>query len=247
VEAARWNLERMVEAFPLGVYRDGHDLDLGHPRRRTQPALEGLPALLDLAEQGAGIELAAAPPLGELRVKIAGFGGQGVLFLGALLARAGMLEGRQVCWMPSYGPEMRGGTAHCNVTLSDGEIGSPLIQHPDVLVAMNGPSLERFGADVARGGTILYNASMVERPQPRDGVRAVGVPANELAERLGQPKAANMVALGALLASGLPVSKPAVLAALAAELAGRQEAIESNHRAIEAGMEAVGAMGARSG
>ena len=106
-----------------------------------------------------------ATTIGETRIKIAGFGGQGVLLLGQILAEAGMRARRRVSWIPSYGPEMRGGTAHCHVTLSDREIGSPLIRRPDVLVAMNGPSLERFAADVVSGGTVFYNASMIASVQ----------------------------------------------------------------------------------
>jgi len=132
---------------------------------------------------------------------------------------------------------MRGGTAHCSVTISEVEIGSPLIQNPTVLVAMNGPSLERFGADVVPGGVIFYNSSMISEEPARDDVINVPVPANEIADRLGNPRVANMVMLGALLGHGCAISKEAVLAALPAALKSRPELIELNKKAIEAGME----------
>ena len=149
-------------------------------------------------------------PIEEARYKVAGFGGQGVLLLGLVLAQAGMLARRQVSWIPSYGPEMRGGTANCSVTISDEEIGSPLIEHPTALVAMNGPSLEKFGDDVAPGGTIFYNSSMIDKAPTRGDVTSIPVPANEIADRLGNPRVANMVMLGAMLASGCVLSKEAV-------------------------------------
>jgi Pyruvate/2-oxoacid:ferredoxin oxidoreductase gamma subunit len=150
-----------------------------------------------------------------------------------------MLARRQVSWIPSYGPEMRGGTANCGVTISDQEIGSPLIQNPTVLVAMNGPSLERFGGDVVSGGTVYYNSSMINEAPKRSDVTSIPVPANEIADRLGNPKVANMVVLGAILAGGCPVSKEAVLAALPNVIKSQPELIELNRRAIDAGMEAV--------
>jgi 2-oxoisovalerate ferredoxin oxidoreductase beta subunit len=239
VDAAQWNLTQMTKVFPLGVYRDGHDLDLGHPRVRAQRTPEEIPALLDLGEDTDGPELLVPAAIDEARIKIAGFGGQGVLLMGTLLAHAGMLEQRKVSWMPSYGPEMRGGTAHCSVTLADHEIGSPLIQYPTALVAMNGPSLERFGGDVVQGGTILYNTSMIDKVAPRPDVQMVGIAANEIADRLGNPRVANMVALGALLASGCAVSREAVFAALPSAVKHKNELVQLNRQAILAGMEAV--------
>jgi Pyruvate/2-oxoacid:ferredoxin oxidoreductase gamma subunit len=173
----------------------------------------------------------------EARFKIAGFGGQGVLLLGLALAEAGMLARRQVSWMPSYGPEMRGGTANCSVTVSDQEIGSPLIEQPTVLVAMNGPSLDRFASDVVPGGLIFYNSSMIDAPPQRDDIVAVGVPASDVATSLGNAKVANMVMLGAMLARCSAVSREAVDAALP-RVKMDAALLELNSRALDAGGEA---------
>lgn len=238
VEAAEWTIEEMVKTFPLGKLRDGHDLDLGHPRRHVVHSPEKVAALADVKGEESDLDLPDHhQAVEEAQYKFSGFGGQGMLLIGQIVAHAGMLAKREVSWIPSYGPEMRGGTAHCSVTISEVEIGSPLIQNPTVLVAMNGPSLERFGADVVPGGVIFYNSSMISEEPARDDVINVPVPANEIADRLGNPKVANMVMLGALLGHGCAISKEAVLAALPAALKSRPELIELNKKAIEAGME----------
>ncbi len=240
VDAAAWTLSAMTKVFPLGVYRDGHEHDLGHPRTRAATPLEKIPQVLDIAEAGGNLLLPdTGRAIEEHRFKISGFGGQGVLLMGVVVAQAGMLAGRKVSWMPSYGPEMRGGTAYTNVTVSDQEIGSPLIQHPTVLVAMNGPSLERFEKDVEPGGTIFYNSSLIHEGPKRTDVRAVAVPCNEIADRLGNPKVANMVMLGAMLAHDMRISKEAVVAALPAAVKGHVQLIELNKKAIDAGLEAA--------
>jgi 2-oxoisovalerate ferredoxin oxidoreductase beta subunit len=237
VDAARWTIEEMVKTFPLGKFRDGHDLNLGHPRQRPSYSPKEVAERAGLAPDGSEVTLPDHDkPIAEARYKIAGFGGQGVVLLGTILAHAGMLARRQVSSYPSYGPEMRGGTAHCNVTISDDEIGSPLVQNPTLLVALNGPSLERFAPDVVSGGTIFYNSSMVRAAPARSDVTAFAVPANQIAERLGNPKVANMVVLGALLAHGCAVSKEAVLAALP-RVVKSKELIELNRKALDAGME----------
>ncbi|HXV77807.1 MAG TPA: 2-oxoacid:acceptor oxidoreductase family protein, partial [Candidatus Polarisedimenticolaceae bacterium] len=239
VEAARFTIERMQRDFPLGVVRDGHGLSLGHPRLRRPVDLGDLPGLLETTDASTELELPdRGRAIEETRHKFAGFGGQGVLLLGVLLARAGMLAGRNVSWIPSYGPEMRGGTANCGVTISDAEIGSPLIQNPDVLVAMNGPSLDRFAADVVPGGTIYYNSSMIAAAPARTDVVRVAVPANDIADSLGNPKVANIVVLGSMLAGGAVVSREAILAALPGVIKDKPELIELNRRALHAGMEA---------
>jgi 2-oxoglutarate ferredoxin oxidoreductase subunit gamma len=135
---------------------------------------------------------------------IAGFGGQGVLFAGQLLSYAAMDAGLEVTWIPSYGPEMRGGTANCTVIISDQEIGSPLVQHPQAVIAMNLPSLDKYEPLIARGGTGVVNSSIVTRGPQRSDVTWVPVPANQLAEALGDRRMTNMVLLGALLAR-LPI------------------------------------------
>jgi len=241
VAAAEWTLESMTKVFPLGIYRDGHELPLGHPRHRIEPEPARILDVLGLSGAARGPQASAGRPgIEEARFKFAGFGGQGVLLMGVVLAQAGMNEGRHVSWMPSYGPEMRGGTAYTSVTLSDDEIGSPLIHQPTVLVAMNGPSLERFTNDVVPGGTIFFNSSLVPEPPQRQDVTVVAVPVSEIADRLGNTKVANMVMLGAIVGRGCGPSHDALLAALPAVLKSRPELIELNRRAIAAGVEAVG-------
>lgn len=131
---------------------------------------------------------------------MAGFGGQGIMSMGMLLAYAGMLEEKEVTWMPSYGPEMRGGTANCTVVLSHDAIASPVIKRPHTLLAMNIPSLDKFASMVREGGLILYNASLIPQGSPREDITIFPVPANDIAQELGEKRTLNMVVLGAYLA-----------------------------------------------
>ncbi len=137
----------------------------------------------------------------QTEIIIAGFGGQGVLFAGQLIAYTALDEKKEVTWIPSYGPEMRGGTANCTVIVADDEIGSPLVRNPQAVIAMNLPSLDKYEPLVHEGGVLVVNSSMVDRPVKRTGIRAVLVPGNEIAEELGDRRMANMVLLGALLAN----------------------------------------------
>ena len=148
----------------------------------------------------------------------AGFGGQGVLLMGQLLAAAGMMEGKHTTWVPSYGPEMRGGTANCSVMLSDEEIDSPLITRPTSLIVMNRPSLEKFEDKVVPGGSIFVNSSMIDVKVKREDVNAYYVPCNDLAAELGNNKVANMIMLGAYLGKSKCVDVETVLDALLEKL-----------------------------
>src|SRR5262249_54069136 len=153
---------------------------------------EQVVGLLDLPVQSVpetSVQRTARQSAGA-RFKIAGFGGQGVLSLGVMLATAGMKEGYHVSWLPSYGPEMRGGTAHCHVILSEREIGTPLVDSPDVLVAMNGPSLAPFQSEVGEDGLIVYDSSILRQPVQSGAAQWLGVPASKLAHQLGEPKVA---------------------------------------------------------
>jgi 2-oxoglutarate ferredoxin oxidoreductase subunit gamma len=132
-------------------------------------------------------------------VMFAGFGGQGILSCGKILARAAMEEGRQVVWIPSYGPEMRGGTAYCMVFVSDSPIGSPVIKNPMHLVAMNRPSLEKFAPVIQPKGIILINSSLISIGSDRDDVNEIKIPVNKIAKDLGNPRSANIVALCAFV------------------------------------------------
>ncbi len=174
----------------------------------------------------------------QIEIIIAGFGGQGALFAGQLLAYAAMEAGRHVTWIPSYGPEMRGGTAHCTVIIADDVIGSPLVRHPAAVIALNTPSLEKFAPSVAAGGWLVLNALAPDQDLPlASGVHVLRIPANAEAEALGFPRAANLVLLGALLAV-LPAAGPleAVERALAAHLpAHHRDTLDLNLQALRRG------------
>jgi 2-oxoglutarate ferredoxin oxidoreductase subunit gamma len=135
----------------------------------------------------------------EESIVIAGFGGQGILFAGQLLVHAAFAMGRHVTWIPSYGPEMRGGTAHCTVVISDEPIGSPLVRHPDVVIAMNQPSVERYTPLIKSGGLLLINSSLANRPDTRTDLDIVAIDANAIAAKTGHEQLANVVMLGAYL------------------------------------------------
>ena len=137
----------------------------------------------------------------EKRIIIAGSGGQGVLFFGKLLAYAAMLEGREVTWFPSYGAEMRGGTANCTVIIADSMIGSPVIRNPDVLVVMNAASYQRFAEKISPGGVLVYDPSQIHAPTHRDDIRVIMIPAGDIAASLNCAFSANMALLGAFIAA----------------------------------------------
>ncbi len=172
----------------------------------------------------------------------AGFGGQGVMLAGKLLAQAGVNYGLEVTWLPSYGPEMRGGTANCTVLLSDEPIGSPVVDHPTALVAMNLPSLDRFEKTVAAAGVIVVNSSLINRSIERNDVQVLSVPANDIAVSLGNPKVANVVALGAVVkvTEIIPFEliKDAIVRMLGENIYG-SELISVNEQALSAGYNAT--------
>jgi 2-oxoglutarate ferredoxin oxidoreductase subunit gamma len=171
---------------------------------------------------------------------IAGFGGQGVLFAGQLLAYAAMDEGREVTWIPSYGPEMRGGTANCTVVISDEEIGSPMVRNPQAVVAMNLPSLDKYEDTLQPGGVLVVNASIINRAITRQDIRFVLIPGNEIAEGLGDRRMTNMVLLGGLLANLPVLPLEALERALQAHLPVRhQRLLPLNLQAIHRGAEFI--------
>ena len=133
------------------------------------------------------------------QILIAGFGGQGILFAGKFLAYKGLLEGKQISWLPSYGPEMRGGTANCSVILSDSPVGSPIVSTPDVLFAMNLPSLDKYEGTCAKGAKLIIDSTLIGRKVERDDVDAYYIPATSLAAEIGAPTLANMIMLGKMI------------------------------------------------
>ena len=176
----------------------------------------------------------------ENQIVIAGFGGQGLLFSGKVLAYAGMVEGRYLSWLPSYGPEMRGGTANCNVILSDREVGSPIVTRPDILMVMNGPSLDKFEKDVQPGGSIFVDSSLVSRKVEREDVKAYYIPATAMAREMGAPGLANMVLLGELVKATGCVTDDGLDAGLIKVIPARKaDMLEVNRKALKAGMDAL--------
>ena len=133
------------------------------------------------------------------QILIAGFGGQGVLFAGKFLAYGGLMDGKEVSWLPSYGPEMRGGTANCSVILSDEPVGSPIVSNPDVLMVMNLPSLDKYESTVTPGGMIFVDETLISRKVVREDVTAFYIPATRMAQEAGYPTLANMVLMGKMM------------------------------------------------
>lgn len=174
-----------------------------------------------------------------LEIVISGFGGQGVLSMGQNLVYAGLLEGLEVSWLPAYGPEMRGGSAYCNVILSNEPIGAPVVTEPEYLLAMNRPSLERFLPAVLPGGTIYVNNSLIDMQVSRTDVTVHYLPCNELAAKLGNPRVAGTIMLGALLKTTGVFSPEQLMAALEKVLKNKPDQLEANRQALLAGAEAV--------
>jgi len=231
-EARKWIEEKMLAVFPLGVFRD----------RKLAPMADGVPQTtvtkllgLDKPLEVVTRPMAVKDSQPDLTVKIAGFGGQGVLLLGQILAEMGMREGREVSWLPSYGPEMRSGSAHCHVCLSKERVGSPVIEHPDVLIAMNEPSLHKFSKMVEAHGTILYNNHKLPAGLPPCEAKIYCVPASEIADGLGTTKATNMVMLGALLELTHTLPRETALALLKAKVRN-VKLLDVDCQAIDAGM-----------
>ncbi len=176
----------------------------------------------------------------QTEIVIAGFGGQGVLFAGQVLAYAAMDNGKEVTWIPSYGPEMRGGTANCTVIIADEEIGSPLVRNPKAFIAMNLPSLDKYESAVVKGGTLIVNSSLIERRVQREDLNYFLVPANEIAESLGDKRLINVVMVGALLAAIPVLPIEAIEKALQDHLPERhQKLLPLNFQALRAGADLV--------
>ena len=175
------------------------------------------------------------------RVICAGFGGQGVMSMGQLLTYAGMIEGKEVSWLPSYGPEMRGGTANCSVTVSDKPVGSPVISgDATCAIVMNLPSLDKFESEVKTGGKILVNSSLIERKVERKDIDVYYIPANDIALELGNPKVANMIMLGAYLQTEPTVEVDSILEAFKKVFGPTKEKfVPLNQMALEKGANSV--------
>ncbi len=172
-------------------------------------------------------------------ILIAGFGGQGILFAGKFLAYKGLMDERQVSWLPSYGPEMRGGTASCSVILSDEPVGSPIVSHPDILIAMNLPSLDKYESAVRPGGTIFVDSTLIGRKVARTDVTVHYIPATALASDNNMPTLANMIIMGKLLAEMDQFEGDSVDRALAKVISARhKDMLAVNKTAMEIGSKA---------
>ena len=175
----------------------------------------------------------------QSEVQFAGFGGQGIMLMGQILAQAAMDEGYEVVWIPSYGPEMRGGTAYCTVVISDRLIGSPIIRNPGHLVAMNSPSLEKFAPFVKAGGVIFINSSIISIDAGRDNVDVLRVPVIDIAKELGNVKTANIIALAAFVSRSQVVKFNSLEDAVRAKFAQKEKLIPLNMKALEEGKKAA--------
>ncbi len=164
------------------------------------------------------------------KIRCAGFGGQGIVLMGKLLAQAGMMEDKHTTFFPQYGAAMRGGTANCSVVVSDDAIASPMAQEPDVVLIMNGPSLDKFEPAVRPGGWIFYNTSLIDREVERDDVEVFKVAANDVADEVGSTRSANMVMLGAFAGKLGTVSVEALLGSLDVMLEGKGDKIMNVNR-----------------
>ncbi|MGD8740732.1 MAG: 2-oxoacid:acceptor oxidoreductase family protein [Desulfobacterales bacterium] len=172
-------------------------------------------------------------------VQFAGFGGQGIMLMGQIMAEAALQQGNEVVWIPSYGPEMRGGTAYCTVVISDRPIGSPIIRNPKHLVAMNRPSLEKFAPYVKSGGTIFINSSIISIDAGRDDVDVVKVPIIEIAKELGNVRTANIIALAAFVSRSQVVDFELLRESVKAKFANKEKLIPINMKALEEGKKAA--------
>ena len=193
-DAAAFCMNEMEKEFPLGVFRD----ETGREALPVRPIPQVASCSELFAEKDAVPAAETDASFAERRFKFAGYGGQGILSLGLTVAEAARLERRHTLWFPSYGPEQRGGSANCSVVVSGTPIGSPTVEHPDVLVCMNQPAYERFVGDVKSGGTVIVDETVPVKVQPPEGVRLIVWPAIKMAEEFGVPKAANTMMLAAL-------------------------------------------------
>lgn len=245
VAAKNWTQDQLVKQFPLGNKVDRTNettaaVGSGNGRNGSEKRETDIHKLLDIPSD----EDEHLYPLPDVQpkykhseIKIAGFGGQGVLSLGIALSQMGMMHQYHVSWLPSYGPEMRGGTAHCHVKLSHDPIGTPLIANPSILVAMNKPSLDKFEEAVITGGDIFYNQSLIESEPERTDVDIIPIPATRIADDLGNTKAANIVMLGAMIAHTGILEPDAVIQEMD-KLIKNSKYVPLNKKALKAGIEA---------
>ncbi len=236
-QAKRWVKDVLEKEFPLGVIKDISESFEAKDFTRPDVKLSKLYDVLKIEETR--IDPAQIAPFKEKEVneeiKMAGFGGQGVLSLGVVLSEMGMRHDYQVSWLPSYGPEMRGGTANCSVKISRRKIGSPMVANPTVLIAMNRPSLDKFENDVVADGLIIYDNSLIDREPSRKDIAVLPIPATKLADELGNTRIANMIIVGALIEKMGILSLDIVLKSLG-DVMKNKKLVELNQKAILRGV-----------
>ncbi|HEV2399309.1 MAG TPA: 2-oxoacid:acceptor oxidoreductase family protein [Candidatus Sulfotelmatobacter sp.] len=232
IDARKWVAEKMIPNFALNVFRD-KKIEIPNnnvpPHKTVEEVVQG-----ERKIAAEGMVHGRSHRFRHLGIKIAGFGGQGVLLLGQLLAEMGMREGLEVSWLPSYGPEMRSGSAHCHICLSKDRIGSPLLSRPDVLIAMNEISLRKFASQVANGGTIIYGRDKLPEDLSITNAQVVCIPASEIADKLGSAKVANVVIMGALLEETECLASSTAMKVLEAKVKN-PTLLELDRKALDAG------------
>ncbi len=236
VDSMQWIKDSMLPNFPLGVYRDLTKDVEPYVIEKLNPTAAEIMEKIEISQRENRIFTKASPAeqYKNPQIKVAGFGGQGILLLGAALAQAGMLNDYHVSWLPSYGPVMRGGTANCHVNIRDIEVGSPVVSNPSVLIAMNRPSLEKFEADVMPGGIIMYDSSLIEITVTRNDVEVLAIPATQMADQLGNTRTANMITMAAYAGYTGLFSKETLYETLKSAIK-RPKLIEINQKAVDAG------------
>ena len=238
VDSMKWIEETMLEQFPVGVYRDHTKEVEPYVAEVFKPDNDELLKLLDIkADDSINFVPKQVPEqYRNPEVKMAGFGGQGVLLLGAALAQAGMLENYHVSWLPSYGPEMRGGTANCHVNIREIEVGSPMVSSPSVLIALNRPSMEKFENDIKPGGLLIYDSSLIDIEPKRKDIEILPISATKMADELGNTRVANMLVIGAYVGYTGILGKETVYESLKSAVKHKRF-MDINKRAVDAGYE----------
>ena len=237
VDAQHWVKDVMEKTYPLGVLRDHTQQATPRPAPTPPPTLDQIPAILGI-ESGTltdpHVRLHRRRKNIDLAVRVAGFGGQGVLLLGEVLAEAGLDAGLEVSWLPSYGPEMRSGTSNCQVRIATEAIDSPLVAAPNVLIAMNEPSLKKFDGSVRAGGWVIYNGGAFPEDCKRHDVKVLALSFSQMANELGDPRMANMIMLGAMLEIAQKLPQDSIDAALW-RLVKKPRLVELGQQAIAQG------------
>ncbi len=238
VKAREWITEKMIPVFPLGVYKEKKSELPEVTKAPRRSVADTLGIKKDAETVSETDRQAARHQTRPISAKIAGFGGQGVLLLGQIMAEMGMREHMEVSWLPSYGPEMRSGSAHCHICLEHERIGSPFVAHPDVVIAMNEISIRKFAPEVKAGGAVLYNRDTVPEGFSAPQARVICIPAAEIADLIGSPKVANIVMLGALLEESGALPMETAVSVLGT-MVKNPKILEMDKRALEAGADYI--------